>query len=164
MARTAPRFRPIATFAYTKDVVLPTVDAGARKAGRSRSDVDIIGAPFLAIGENEEGVEAAKRALKQRIAFYGSTRTYHAVLNFHGWNDVGAELHRLSVEGKWQEMPRLIADEMLDEFAIVGTYDELVGKVKARCDGVFSTVLLDLPPDLRKDEARVAEIVHALRH
>ncbi len=157
------RLHPIATFKYTKELLLPAIAAGALKGGRQPSDVDVIGAPFLAIGENDTEVEAAKRAQKQRIAFYASTRTYHAVLEFHGWTDVGMKLHQLSVEGKWQEMAGVISDEMLEEFAIVGRYDELVPKLKERCGSIFSTVLLDLPPGLREDEERVREIIQALR-
>jgi hypothetical protein len=84
------------------------------------------------------------------------------VLEFHGWLDVGQELHRLSREGKWREMPAQISDEMLEEWAIVGTCDELADRLTARCSGVFSTVLLDLPADLRNDEAWIAETVDAL--
>jgi len=157
------RLHPIATFAYTKGVILPAVEAGVRKAGRTLADVDIVGAPFLAIGKDAEEVEAAKRAQKQRIAFYASTRTYHSVLEFHGWGDVGMQLHQCSVEGKWTEMAGLISDEMLDAFAIVGTYDELVPKLQARCGGIFSTILLDLPPGLRDDDERLRAINQALR-
>jgi probable F420-dependent oxidoreductase len=157
------RLHPIATFAYTRDVVLPTIDAGARKGGRTRADVDVIGAPFLALGKDAKAVEAAKADIKQRVAFYGSTRTYHAVFEFHGWQELGQRLHQMSLEGKWTEMPRLISDEMLEEFAIVGTYDELARKVKQRCGGVFSTMLLDLPPGLREDDDRVQEILRELR-
>jgi probable F420-dependent oxidoreductase len=156
------RLHPIATFRYTREVVLPAVQAGAEAAGRKLDEVDVIGAPFLAIAKDEEGVEAAKRALKQHIAFYASTRTYHAVLEFHGWLDVGKELHRLSREGKWREMPGQISDEMLEEWAIIGTCDGLVGRLKERCSDIFSTVLLDLAPQLRRDEAWVGETVEAL--
>jgi probable F420-dependent oxidoreductase len=156
------RLHPIATFRYAREVVLPAIAAGASKAGRDPSEIDLIGAPFLAIARDGEGVAAARRALKQHIAFYASTRTYHAVLEFHGWLDVGHELHRLSREGKWREMPAQISDEMLEEWAIVGTCDELADRLTERCSGVFSTVLLDLPPDLRRDEAWVAETVDTL--
>jgi alkanesulfonate monooxygenase SsuD/methylene tetrahydromethanopterin reductase-like flavin-dependent oxidoreductase (luciferase family) len=102
------------------------------------------------------------QALKQHVSFYASTRTYHTVLAHHGWEDVGLELHRLSREGKWQEMPALITDDMLREWAIIGTYDQLASQVRARCDGIFSTVLLDLPHRFQRDEARVRELVQAL--
>ena len=157
------RLHPIATFAYTREVVRPAIEAGAGKAGRQLSDIDIVGAPFLAIGRDAKEIEAAKTALKQRIAFYASTRSYHAVLQHHGWGDVGLQLHKLSVEGKWQEMAGLITDAMLQEFAIIGTYDELAPQLKARCSGIFSTLLLDFPPGLRADEAKVRSILQALR-
>lgn len=157
------RLHPIATFQYTRDVVLPAIEKGTRKAGRQRTAVDVIGAPFLAIGATAAEIRTAMDGLKQRIAFYASTRSYHAVLQHHGWGDVGLQLHKLSVEGKWQEMAGLITDAMLQEFAIIGTYDELAPQLKARCSGIFSTLLLDFPPGLRADEAKVRSILQALR-
>ena len=156
------RLHPIATFRYTREVVLPAIEAGAARAGRRRADVDVIGAPFLAIAADESGVEKAKQALKQHIAFYASTPTYHAVLEFHGWLDAGRELHRLSREGKWQEMPRCISDAMLEEWALVGTRAQLVERVRERCTGVFDSVLLDLAPALRRDEDWVQDTIRAL--
>ena len=156
------RLHAIDTFAYTREVVLPAIAAGAAKGGRRLADIDIVGAPFLAIGADEGEVRKAMQALKQHVSFYASTRTYHTVLAFHGWEDVGLELHRLSREGKWQEMPALITDDMLAEWAIIATYDQLAAELRARCDGIFSTLLLDLPHRLRRDEARVRELVQTL--
>jgi hypothetical protein len=34
------------------------------------------------------------------------------------------------------EMPKLITDEMLEEWAIVATYDDLVAKIIKRCRGL----------------------------
>jgi probable F420-dependent oxidoreductase len=158
------RLHPIATFRYTADVIMPAVEAGARKTGRPAAEIEIIGAPFLAIAADEEGVAKAMAATKQRISFYASTRTYHSVLNHHGWDDVGQQLHELSLQGKWNEMPKLITDEMLDEFAIVGTYDTLAQQLRQRCGGVFDTVLLDLPSELRRDYDRVKNIVQSVRN
>ena len=158
------RLHPIATLKYTREVILPAVEAGANKAGRKLSDIEIIGAPFLAIAPDEAGVEKAKAETRQRIAFYASTRTYHSVLDFHGWNDVGAALHQYSLEGKWTEMPKLITDEMLAEFALIGTYDQLAKQVAERCPAAFTTVMLDMPADLRRDKDRVQEIVRTIKN
>ncbi len=157
------RLHPIATFRYTREVVIPALHAGAAKAGRDPAELDMIGAPFLAIAEDEAGVEKAKQALKQHIAFYASTPTYHAVLEFHGWLDVGHELHRLSRAGGWREMPDQISDEMLDEWAIVGTCDQLAATLVERCSDLFSTVLLDLTPALRRDESWLADTIATLQ-
>jgi len=157
------RLHPIATFRYAREVVLPALAAGAARSGRPPAELDVIGAPFLAVARDAQGVEAARRALKQQIAFYASTRTYHAVLAFHGWQDVGQALHGLAREGCWREMPERIRDDMLEEWAIVCTADELAAKLAERCTGLFSTLLLDLAPDLRGDEAFVRETVGALQ-
>ena len=157
------RLHPIGTFAYTREVVLPIIKASADKACRKRSDIDIVGAPFLATGPDEEAVVTARAALKQHISFYASTRTYHGVLEFHGWQDAGAELHRLSKEGKWKEMPALISDEMLDEWAISATWDQLGAAFKTRCEGVFDTLMIDMPAKLAADEDRVRDILAVLK-
>ncbi|MFQ5699406.1 MAG: TIGR03617 family F420-dependent LLM class oxidoreductase [Myxococcota bacterium] len=156
------RLHPIATFRYTRQVVLPAILEGARKAGRARGEIELIGAPFLAIGKDEQAVERAKAALKQQIGFYASTRTYHRVLEFHGWLDTGARLHELSLAGRWTEMPDQISDEMLEEWAVIATYDQLAERVRGCAEGLFDTVLLDLPRELRDDGERVREIVAQL--
>ena len=156
------RAHPVATFSYSRDVLTPAIEAGARKSGRALEEIDIVGSPFLALGADEEGVEKAKAALKQKVSFYASTRSYHAVLRYHGWDDLGAKLHQLSVQGKWTELPKQITDEMLDEWAIVATYDEFPAKLKARAAGSYTSVLLDIPKALQQDEDRVADIVRQL--
>jgi alkanesulfonate monooxygenase SsuD/methylene tetrahydromethanopterin reductase-like flavin-dependent oxidoreductase (luciferase family) len=156
------RLHAIDTFRYTQEIVLPAIAIGAAKAGRRLADVDLVGAPFLAIGADEGEVRKAMQALKQHVSFYASTRTYHTVLAHHGWEDVGLELHRLSREGKWQEMPALITDDMLREWAVIATYDRLAAELRRRCDGIFSTVLLDLPHRLQRDEGRVRELLQTL--
>ncbi len=157
------RLHPLATFKYAREVIVPQIEAGARKAGRRLSDIDHVGAPFLAIGKNREEVEAAKQALKQRISFYASTRTYHSVLAHHGWEEIGLQLHQLSLEGKWREMANLIADDMLEEWAVIGTYEEVVPRVKERCAGLFSTVMLDLPARVMAEEEHVRRIVQGIQ-
>jgi probable F420-dependent oxidoreductase len=156
------RLHPLVTFKYVKEVVLPAIEAGVRKAGRQLSDIDIVGTPFLITGRNEAEVQAAKGPVQQQIAFYASTRTYHSVLEFHGWGEAGRKLHQLSLEGKWQEMAGLISDEMLEEFAIIGTYDQLVPKLKERWGGIFSGFFLGFSPGVWADEGLVREVVQAL--
>jgi probable F420-dependent oxidoreductase len=157
------RVHPISTFSHNREVLIPNVEKGAGKAGRTLSDVDIVGSPFLAVSRDEDGLEAAKAAVKQSIAFYASTRTYHAVLDFHGWTEVGQELHRFSLEGKWTEMPKLISDEMLEEFAIVAVGDDLGPKLKERCRGIFDSVLLTGAPALAADEEWLRRTISVLQ-
>ena len=155
------RLHSFNTTRYTKEVILPSIEEGARKAGRNLSDIDIVGACTIVTGKNAEEIEKAKGPVKQRIAFYGSTRTYHPVFQLHGWDEVGLRLHRLSLEGKWEEMANEITDEILDEFAVVGTYDELVPKIKERYAGLVST--LGFPIRGIEDQGRLDWIVQEIK-
>ena len=60
-------------------------------------------------------------------------------------------------------MGNLVRDDMLEEWAVIATYDRLADALVERWRGVAGTLLLDIPPALRKDEARVREIVQALQ-
>ena len=64
-------------------------------------------------------MEKADKAVRQQIAFYGSTPAYRPVLELHGWGDLQPELNTLSKRGEWVKMGELIADEVLDAFAVV---------------------------------------------
>ena len=59
------------------------------------------------------------RAVRQQIAFYGSTPAYRPVLELHGWGDLQTELNTLSKRGEWVKMGELIDDDVLDAFAVV---------------------------------------------
>jgi probable F420-dependent oxidoreductase len=157
------RMHPFNTMKYTEEVILPTIKEGADKAGRKMEDIDIVGGGFLITGATEEDVEKAKGAVRQQLSFYGSTRVYHPVLAAHDWEETGQQLFRLSMEGKWTEMAQAITDDMLEEFAVIGTYDQLVPKIKDRYQGVVTT--LDFNFGLRgpDDPNRVAEIVKELK-
>ena len=148
---------------YTREVIIPSIVEGAKKAGRRLSDIDVVGGSFLVTGKDEEEVEKAKAPVKQQIAFYGSTRSYLPVLECHGWGEVGMRLYRLSIEGKWAEMASEISDEMLYEFAIVGTYDEVVPKIKERYLGVVSTLDFGFGIQTPEQAERLRWMVQELR-
>ena len=39
-----------------------------------------------------------------------------------------------------------VSNDMLDDWTVSATYDQLADRVRERCTGVFDTILLDLPP------------------
>jgi probable F420-dependent oxidoreductase len=148
---------------YTDEVIIPAIKEGAKKAGRNFSDIDIVGGSFIITGSNEEEVERAKAPVRQQLSFYASTRAYHPVLEVHGWQETGEKLFRYSMEGKWVEMAQGITDEMLEHFAIIGTYDELVPKIKERYSGVVTTLDFGFGVRSPEDHERLAFIVQELK-
>lgn len=128
------------TPAYTADVILPAVKEGAERAGRSLDEVTISANPFVITGRNPTERDEKRGEIRRRIAFYGSTRTYHDVLAHHGWQDIGMELHELSREGRWSEMSGLVTDEMVETFAIEAQPGGLVDAIMEEYGGIADRV------------------------
>jgi probable F420-dependent oxidoreductase len=129
---------------YAADVIAPLIEEGAKRGERSREEVTLSASPFVVTGESEAEREASRKEARRRIAFYGSTRTYHDVLEHHGWKGVGRELHELSTEQRWEEMTELVTDEMLATFAIEAPPEELLAEAKSLYGDVADRIVLPL--------------------
>ena len=146
---------------YLDEVTMPALERGLDRAGRDRTGFQVSSPVFVVTGRDEGEMAAAAAAYRKQIAFYASTPAYRSVLELHGWGDLQTELHRLSREGDWDTMGSLIDDGMLAEFAVVALVDDVVDKIRARCDGVIDRVLVGFPPSI--DEATVVDLVTDLR-
>lgn len=148
---------------YARRVVKPSIAAGAKRAGRNPADIKVNGGGFIVTGGSNAAVQAAIAETRRRIAFYASTRTYFPVLECHGFTEIGQRLHRLSLEGKWEEMGGLVSDEMLDAFAVVGEYDEIADKLLARYRGLVDEVSLSVKTGGTAEESAVRRIIRRLQ-
>ena len=117
---------------YLRERTVPAVLEGLEASGRSRSDFQLSYPAFVVTGETEQQMEAAAAGTRRQIAFYGSTPAYRGVLELHGWGDLQPELNTLSKRGEWEEMGRLIDDDVLNAFAVVGAPDEVPGLLQKR--------------------------------
>ena len=138
---------------YLREFVLPHVEQGLKKAGRSRKDFQIGTTAFVIVGRNQDEIERAKAGVRQQIAFYASTRTYKVVLDMHGWGEVSARLNQKAAQGDWGGMAKEITDEMLDTYAVVGTYEDIADKVMRRYDGLLDRVGFYIPYRAGLDDA-----------
>jgi len=151
------------THQYTRDVILPNLARGAARRGRTLEDLDVSGAGFIVTGPDEQELERQRQITKGRIAFYASTRSYAPVMNAHGWDDTAAKLYRMSVDGKWSDMPAQITDEMLDAFAVTGTYDEIVPMLKATRGSYASSMGFGIPTPSPEEEDRLKGMLQELK-
>jgi probable F420-dependent oxidoreductase len=144
---------------YLRDVIWPTVEAAAEAAGQSLDGFEMIGGGFLAAGATPEEVHIAREHVRQRVAFYASTRAYAPVLEHHGWHELGPALRERIAHGQWGDLVRHVDDTILDAFCIAGTYAELPGRVQARLEGLVDRVSLPLPPDAVRDAAQITDAI-----
>jgi probable F420-dependent oxidoreductase len=131
---------PFHTVRYLKELIIPSIEQGAAKAGRSRADVQLTCAIFVVTGRNAEEMQHTAIMAKSQIAFYASTPSYAAVLEKHGWQDLTDRLNLMIRDGRWAELWTEISDEMLNAFAVVAAPDELADKVKERYAGLLDRV------------------------
>jgi probable F420-dependent oxidoreductase len=122
---------------YLREVTLPAVEGVLAAHGRPREDFRIIGMPFFACGETDKELELAIAGARRRIAFYASTPAYSRVLACHGFEYIQPEMLRLSKIGGWEEMGRLVSDDMLDAYVIVGSAAHCARELRSRYDGIF---------------------------
>ena len=148
---------------YLTEVILPNIEAGAAKAGRSRRDVTIACAPFVAVGDTETARAAMREVMRSQIAFYASTPSYRAVMSLHGWEAQAEGLSALAAKGGWAEMPKLIGDDMMAEFVVEGSWDEIGGKLRAKYDGLVDRLALYAPFTPGEDDERWGRVARGIR-
>ncbi len=155
---------PFGTPQHLEEVLLPQIRAGARRAGREPATLRLQGGGgFIATGKTTEEVEAEREWARSRVAYYASTRSYHGVLAVHGWEELGMDLHRLSMENRWEEMTRLITDEILAHFVTAGTWDELPTALEQRYAGVASDISFAPVMEAEDDAEQIAEVIERIR-
>ena len=147
---------------YLREYVRPAVEEGLRRAGRTGAPFAYVTSSFVVLGDTEEERAVARESVKQQIAFYGSTRTYEPVLAAHGWQDLTPALHRKSVEGDWKGMASLITDEMVETYAVTGTYADIASKLKERYAGLLDSTALYQPHQPSIDDPRLPRLVKEL--
>lgn len=145
---------------YVREVTLPNVEAALAKAGRKRKDFEIAYSMMTIAGNTEEALAERRKAVCTTISFYGSTPAYKGIFELHGWHDLQPELNRLSKQGRWDDMAKIIPDEVVDAFAITGTPREVVGEMKKRLAGTIDRTSISFP---ELDREEMAELISELK-
>lgn len=125
---------PLHSRPYLADVVLPAVAEGTARTGRSPADVTIAASSILVTGEEEAAM--ARRS----IGFYASTPTYRPVLEHHGWSEAADALAALARHGRWNEMPGLVSDEMLEALSVTATPDTARDALASHAAGLVDRI------------------------
>jgi probable F420-dependent oxidoreductase len=133
---------PFNTQESLKRLVLPALERGLAKSGRTRAQLEVICATLVVTADEERDFARVVAAAKKQLAFYGSTPAYRQTLDAHGWGALHGELNRLSKAGRWDEMADLIGDDVLEAIAVVGPRREIAAKLRARLAGIADGVSL----------------------
>jgi probable F420-dependent oxidoreductase len=154
---------PVCTPRYLDEVMLPAARKGAAKAGRDMAGFALSAMPLIATARDRKALAPRVRDVRARIAFYASTPAYLIAFETEGYGEVARTLQNYSRTQRWDEMPDLVDDAMLDAYAVVGTYDEIAAKLKSRFAGRVTHLQFAIPVASEPDRARLRELVASLK-
>jgi len=127
---------PFHTVKYMEEITLPGVKEGLAEANKSEKNFDFSISVMTATGLDEESFINSVNAVRNQIAFYGSTPAYRGVLESCDAGDLQERLNLLSKEGKWSEMAKMIDNDILNNIAVIAESPELAAKeIKKRYEG-----------------------------
>ncbi|HKV54759.1 MAG TPA: TIGR03617 family F420-dependent LLM class oxidoreductase [Candidatus Binataceae bacterium] len=158
------RLHGIVTRRYLDEIAFPNLKKGFARSGRPESEwskFEISGGGFICTAPDRDSLAQAIEKTKSTIAFYGSTRSYRSSFELGGWTRQAEELHRMSIQQKWSEMPRLVSEEMVNAFAAVGTYADIASVLKKRFAGV-NRIGFEIPTRNQHDKGVLREIIQDL--
>ena len=112
---------PFHTVKYMEEITLPGVKEGLAEANRSEKNFDFSISVMTATGLDEESFINSVNAVRNQIAFYGSTPAYRGVLESCDAGDLQERLNLLSKEGKWAEMAKMIDNDILNNKELLNT-------------------------------------------
>jgi len=124
---------------YLREVILPAIEEGAKKADLRKPKTQISVTAFVATSPEEQAFA------RMQLAFYASTPSYRSVMDFHGWGGTAEKLSGFAAKGEWAEMPMLITDEMLAEFCLQTTNETLAADLRSRYAGLADRLTLYTP-------------------
>lgn len=148
---------PFHTTQYLREMTLPNIELGLAKAGRTRDQIQVSSAVFVATNEGE------REMVRAQVSFYASTPSYRPVLEIHGWGETGEKLSAMAARKEWAAMAEQISDEMLDAFCVSASEADLADAIRARYTGLLDRITLYTPFELGQDMTKWANLVAAFK-
>lgn len=141
---------------------LPEVLAEASAAVRSHGSATVIASAQYVSGADDESIASNTEAKRNALAFLYSTPAYRGALERIGMADRADQLHALSRAGEWEEMARVVDDEMLEAIAPQASYADLPRLLANRYGALVDGLIVTPPADPREDPL-MAQALSALR-
>jgi len=149
---------PLHSMHYIENRLKPALAEGAAKADRNADEIDLIIPVFACPGDTPEDRAPLVARAKQQIAFYGSTPNYAFQFDDLGFEGTTGRIREKAKAGDIASMADQITDEMLQHYAVVGSYDEVATELVTRYSGTASRVVMYLgEPQMRNDPAELAK-------
>ena len=135
---------PMHSMHYIRERLLPAVQEGTGRAGRSPNDIELTIPVFAVPGDTPEEREPLLKRARMQLAFYGSTPNYAFQFDDLGFNGTTAKLRDRMKNGDIEGAQAVISDEILEQFAVVGRWDDLADLLTERYAGTAARLVMYL--------------------
>lgn len=132
---------PLNTPTYLAETVLPNLEVGAARAGRTRADLQVIVPTFAAPGNTPEEVQALREMARVQTAFYGSTPNYGFIFEQVGFEGTTERIREKQKAGDIAGMAACIPDDLLEHFCVSGSWEDVADGLIARHGGIADRVV-----------------------
>ena len=157
------RPHPVCTPSYIENVMIPAVREGAARTGRSLDGFRIAMKPLVATAATEAALRPKIRDARARIAFYASTPAYFAAFDHLGLGELANDCKLLSRAKRWEELPERISDAVLEQFAVIDTYDRIGARLVERFGGCVSDIEFSIAVADDHDREVLAGLARAIQ-
>lgn len=132
---------PLNTPTYLRDTVTPNLHAGATRAGRSHTDLEVIVPTFAAPGSTSDEVGEWREMARMQVAFYGSTPNYAFIFDQLGREGTTERIRERQKAGDIAGMAAQIDDDLLEHFCISGDWATVADGLIERYQGTATRVV-----------------------
>jgi probable F420-dependent oxidoreductase len=143
---------PLNSPTYLTEVLRPSIEEGAKQAGRDASAVSLVAPVFTIVGEPGPDLDRQRDAIRLQIAFYGTTPSYARIFEVHGRDGMTARLGGLLRAGDKAALAAAIDDDLLDAFSVTASWDGLADALITRFRGLAGRIFPYHAPDLSDPE------------
>ena len=116
---------------YIREVVVPEVQAGLERAGRSPEGFDIVAAVPSAVTDDKA---AAYETMRNDLLTYWSLPFYRAMIERSGFGEDIARFDEAMQAGDVERAKAAISDRFLDDLTAIGSPDEVRAGIKRYAD------------------------------
>ena len=134
---------------YVRDVQRKAIEEGLARSGRSLDEITFSIPIMTSIGDTDEELEKTREHARLMIGFYGSTRTYSAMFEHHGFDGLSDELYACQKRGDIKGMLALVTDDVLSHYIVTASWNDLGPTLVER--------YRDLAPNVRVTSYTAAE-------
>ena len=128
---------------YLREVVIPNLEIGAERSGRSLDDFDIgVGLPAN-VGDAEKSVDELRGQVVMFVTALGSSPAYATSIEMAGFGEEASRIRRLVEQSDMEGALSVVTPEMIDALTISGTPGNARKRVEEYATAGATSVVLN---------------------